>query len=249
MCSSDLEEPENAGGSAVLARDAQSECGTSVKVYQYNDNVSSEPQEAGQIVTEMEANRNTTVIMLTDPVMVQYMTASAASANYFPEWLYTVLPNSLAREANSTEMKSAMELNPWEPLVGSPQSRLCYRIYKRADPRGVPESSASGLDTVCSTLLAIFGGLQAAGPDLTATNFERGWFSLPPSTGTSDFGRWSFGADQFSPVSTFSVTWWDGSVTSKYDGGKGEFAPCTGLIDKPYLRPSLGSGQPTCFGH
>ena len=244
-------EPEQttfAGGAAVLASRVKSQCGETVKTYKYSTDLTSMPAQAGQIVAQMQADQNTTVIMLTDPIMVQFMTASATNAQYHPEWLYTVLPATLARQADATQMKHAMQLNPWHPTVEAPSGRLCYRIYQLADPNGTPASSAGGLDVVCSTLLAIFGGLQSAGPQLTATNFNRGWFNQPPATSASDFGRWDYNGSYYSPAASFSVSWWNPGVTSAYDRGKGQFQSCAGLLDKPYLNPSLGSGQPGCFG-
>ena len=97
--------------------------------------------------------------------------------------------------------------------------------------------------------MALFSALQQSGPNLTPANFARGWFSVPNSTGTSDFGRWSNAANYWSPLASFSVQQWSPSGTSPYDGGTGGWVSCGGAVDYPYQGANLGSGQLNCFGH
>jgi hypothetical protein len=97
--------------------------------------------------------------------------------------------------------------------------------------------------------MALYAALQQAGPGLTPQSFSRGWFSVPDSNGSSDFGRWSNGPNHWSPDASFSVLQWTSSGTSQYDGGTGGWAPCGGPADYPYEGANLGSGQLQCFGH
>jgi hypothetical protein len=187
--------------------------------------------------------------MLTDPFMSEFMTESAAQAQYQPEWVFTVFSQLMARKADAGEMAHAIDLSPWHATTAAPNQRMCAQIYRRASGGATAQSGASGLDAECSLLMALFAGLQTAGPNLTPENFSRGWFNLPPSTGTSDFGRWSFGANQWSPDASFSVLQWSASVASSYDGGTGGWVPCGGAVDYPYQGARMGSGQLQCYGH
>ena len=243
------EQPQFAGGSDIVVSQMKSGCGQDVKAYRYSADVSSEAQQGTQITAQMKADGITTILMLTDPIMVQFMTAAASKQQYNPEWAFTVLPANLARQADAAQMAHAIAVQPWPEQVQAQKDRLCYRIYKLADPNGAPQAGPTGLDLACSMMLAVFGALQEAGPTLTPQNFSKGWFSMPDSNGASDFGRWSFGQNQYSPLATFSVTWWNPNAADKYDGGTGQFQACSNLANEPYKNPKLGSGQPSCFGH
>jgi hypothetical protein len=243
----EAEQPDFAGGAAVLIQEAK-QCGTSVKLIQYSADTSTEAQQAAQITTELKANRITTVILLSDPFMNEFMTDSAAAQFYQPEWVFTIFPQALARQANASEIAHSIDISPWHATSGAPTQRLCYRIYKQADPTGTPQSGAQSLDYLCALLMSFFAAVQQAGPTLTPLTFERGWFSLPNSAGSSDFGRWSFARGYWSPDATFSVLQWNASVHSPYDNGTGEWAQCGGPLDYPDVNPKLGSGQVQCYG-
>ena len=186
--------------------------------------------------------------MLTDPLMSQFMTSAASPQQYRPEWVFTVWAQAMARQGDQSQLAHAIVVAPWHATIEAPAGRLCSRIYKLAEPGGTPQGGPSGLDLNCPLLMAIYAGLQQAGPNLTPQTFENGWFQLPDSDGTSDFGRWSFAPNQFSPLASFSLLWWNGSAKSQYDGGTGEFEPCRGPVDFPYQNPQMGSGPLTCFG-
>jgi hypothetical protein len=236
-----------AGGSTALVAEMKAKCGITPKLYQYSSDVTTEAQQSVQIVSQLKAEGDTTVLMLTDPVMVRFLTQQATQQRYQPEWVFTILGNVLARQADATQMTHAMEVNPWHATVEAPSNRLCNRIYKLADPKGTPASDAGSLDTICSMMLAFFSGLQQAGPNLTAPEYYKQWFMQPASKGASDFGIWEYGAQNWSPDSTFTVTWWNARATSKYDGGTGQFQTCGTLVDARYVGARLGSGQPPCF--
>jgi hypothetical protein len=241
------EQPEYTGGAAVAQQELKG-CGVSAKYFQYNADLNNEPQEAAQITAEMKADNITTVLMLTDPFMAEFMTDSASQANYQPEWVMTILQQAMARQANASEMAHAIDVSPWHATTGSPSQRLCARIYRLASHGAASASSPIGLDGECSLLMALFGGLQQAGPVLTPQSFERGWFSLPNSNGASDFGEWSFGTEYWSPDATMSLLQWNASAKSSYDGGTGEWQACGGPAQYPYQNANLGSGQLRCYG-
>jgi hypothetical protein len=240
-------QPEYAGGAAVLKQEMSS-CGATVVSYTYSADVSQEANEAAQITTEMKADNDTTVLMLTDPFMSEFMTDSAQQEQYNPEWVFTVFSQTMARNANASEMAHSIDISPWHATNGAPSQRLCAQIYARASSGGTAQSGPLGVDAECSVLMAIFAALQNAGPNLTAQNFGAGWFNLPDSVGSSDFGHWSFAANQWSPDASFSVLQWTASGTSPYDGGTGGWVPCAGPADYPYQGAGLGSGQLPCYG-
>ncbi|HXA42751.1 MAG TPA: hypothetical protein VNV65_07555 [Candidatus Solibacter sp.] len=242
------QQPEYTGGAAVLTQEMKN-CGVSVDYYPYNADINQEAQEAAQITAEMVQAHDTTALMLTDPFMSQFMTDAAGQAQYQPEWVFTIFSQTMARQASAGEMAHSIDITPWHATTGAPTQRLCAHIYSLAAPGTTAQSGPSGLDAECALLMALFAGLQEAGPGLTPQTLSRGWFSLPDSSASSDFGRWSFGPNQWSPLASFSVLQWNAGAASTYDGGTGEWEPCGGSIDYPYQNPSLGTGQLQCFGH
>ncbi len=241
------EQPEYAGGGAI-AVDQLRKCGASAELYRYNADVTLEAQQAATITARMAADGMTTVIMLTDPLMSQFMTHAATSGGYRPEWMFTVFPQALARQADPNQLAHSIDVSPWHATNGPPAQRLCHGIYQLADPGKNPQSGPQGVDSSCSLLLALFSALQQAGPELTAQSFNQGWFSLPDSKASSDFGRWSFASDQWSPVASMSVLQWNATDKSPYDGGTGQWVACGGPADYPYRKAKLGSGQLQCYG-
>jgi hypothetical protein len=243
----EAEQPAFSGGGAVVIRAAKS-CGVTIKSHKYSTNIDSEARQAVQITTRLKADKVTTVLMFTDPIMPQFMTASASNQQYKPEWVYPVFPQSLARQADKEQMLHSIDISPWHATTGAPNQRLCARIYKLADPHGTPQSGSQGIDFTCSLLMAFYAGLQQAGPVLSPQSMYRNWFTLPNSSASSDFGRWSFGAGQWSPAASFSVLQWNGTAHSNYDNGTGQWMPCGGPVDYPFINPKLGSGQLQCYG-
>ena len=242
------DQPEYTGGAAVASQEMQA-CGVTAKIYPYSAVLNNEAQQAAQFTAQMKADGDTTAIMLTDPFMNQFMTAAASQAQYNPEWVFTIFTQTMARQATASEMAHAIDINPWHATTGPPNERICAHVYSLASHGAAPKSSPAGLDAECSLLLALFAALQQAGPGLTPQNFSRGWFSVPDSNGSSDFGRWSNGPNHWSPDASFSVLQWTASGTSQYDGGTGGWVPCGGPVDYPYQGANLGSGQLQCFGH
>jgi len=242
------EQPAFAGGADIVVQQMRANCNVQVEKITYSADLTTIPQQSTEISARLKADNITTVLMLTDPITSQFMTNAASTQQYHPEWVFTVWAQAMARQADQSQLAHSIVVAPWHATTEAPAGRLCHRIYKLADPGGEPQSGASGLDLTCPLLMAIYAGLQQAGPNLSPQTFENGWFQLPDSNGSADFGRWSFAANQFSPLASFSLLWWNGSAKSQYDGGTGEWEPCRGPADFPYRNPQMGSGPVTCFG-
>lgn len=242
------QQPQFAGGAAVAMQAIQN-CGGTAKLYQYSADVNNEPAQATTIAQQMKADNVTTAIMLTDPFMSEFMTDAASQEQYHPEWLFTIFAQAMARNGAGDEMAHAIDINPWHATNGPPDQRLCAHVFRLASHGAAPQSNPAGLDAECALLMALYEALQQSGPNLTAANFARGWFNVPDSAGTSDFGRWSNGPNHWSPLASFSVQQWSTSGTSPYDGGAGGWVSCGGAVDYPYQGANLGSGQLNCYGH
>ena len=200
---------------------------------------------AANTVAQLKSAGVTTVVCSCDPVTPIYLTADANALDYHPEWLTISLGDAYNRLPNQQQWAHAMAGG--QVLLPLDQEES-YRVYRMARPTGpvIPTISQ-----VYEPLLLLFDALQAAGPDLTPVNFQRGVWSLPPSLPGGMFGPWRFGPGTVDPAAGFQVMWWDPTGVNPEDGLKGVFKPCNGGVTYGYDgRPSLPAHeQLQCFGN
>jgi hypothetical protein len=240
------------GGNNQIPALAKRQCGATVKTYVYSESTSAYNTDARRIATQMKSDGITTALLMGNLEFSPTMTSAAVQSAYKPEWFdFDVNRNATARQMNAKAVADMIYVYPWHPQSFASSSGECYRIYKRADPKGEPESdhTPGGIfDNSCADLLQMFGALQAAGPDLTPATFGAGWFRQPTSAGTGDFGGWSHSTEFFAPESTFTLQYWKPGVANPYDGGNGLYVRCREPEDIGYLSSRMGSGQLKCLG-
>jgi len=223
-------------------------CGVTIaKQVSYAINVTSYESEAASMVAQMKTAGVTTVICFCDPIVPIFLSNSASSENYFPEWFEPNYLDPQGRLENQNEWSHALSDGGQYP---SQANNEAYRAFKVADPSGSPAELY--YDEAYFTVLQLFIGLQAAGPDLTPLNFERGMDSLP-TTPTGMEGSWRFGPGIFNPQATVQIGWWSPSDTSQRDGKVGAWQSCDNgrwLPIDPSGRSQWGPAhtQLNCFG-
>jgi len=228
-------------------------CGVKpAKVIGYSINVSEYEQEAVSSMAEMKAAGVTTLLCACDPIYPILLTQAASQQNWNPEWFAISYGDPVSRDYQQSEWAHSVAGGVQFP---QPSTTQAYQAYQLANPghqpAETPPSSPPYYYVAYYELMEVFAGLQAAGPDLTAANFERGEFSLPASIpGDPVGGRWIYGQNVFDPVSSFSMVWWNPSAASKFDGSQGAYQWCNG--GQTYLDTdlsALGSHQQLhCFG-
>lgn len=198
-------------------------CGvTLAKRASYEINVTSYESEAASMVAQMKAAGVTTVICFCDPLVPIFLSDSAHSESYSPEWFEPNYLDPQGRLENQDEWAHALSDAGQYP---SQANNEAYKVFKLADPGGSPADPY--YDEAYFTLLQLFIGLQAAGPDLTPANFEKGMDSLP-ATPTGMEGSWQFGPGMFTPPATVQIGWWSTTDDSNRDGKAGSWQSCEG---------------------
>ena len=234
----------------------QQQCGQTVKQTSgYSINVAQFPNQAATIVAQMNAAHVTTVLCACDPIFPVFLTRAASGQSYHPEWVSTYFGDPSGRLYDQSE---------WQHDFGSgfqfpdPKTTEAYRAYVLGNPGHQPaEGTGNGgppyYYVPYYTLLQVFEGLQAAGPDLNAANFQQGMFGLPPSSGPDPIGgQWRFGANVYDPIVSFSIAWWNPNSKSAFDGTTGLYAACNGgqIYTVDHLEALGGPKQQlNCFGH
>ena len=248
--------PENPNYAAEVAQYKQilSSCGVSVaKTVAYAINVSEYTQEALSTVALMKAAGVTTILCACVPIFPILLAPAASGQAYDPEWFSADFGDPVTQDYTSSEW--GHDIAGGVPFPDATQTEA-YHVYELADPGHQPAenepTSPPYYYVPYYTLLQVFEGLQAAGPDLNASSFEAGTFALPPSTGSDPIGgRWVSGNDVFDPVVSFGLVWWNPNATSDFDGKAGTYEPCNGgqiytVSDLAALGPP--GVQLDCFG-
>jgi hypothetical protein len=129
--------------------------------------------------------------------------------------------------------------------VQRPQDEA-FKVYQMADPGKIPNPTYANL---YATMILLFDALQAAGPDLTPLNFERGLASLPTSVPGGMYGPWKFGPGTTDPASGFQIMWWSPKGIDPEDGLPGVYRACNdGNFYSYFGNPVLPFHQQlTCF--
>ena len=224
-------------------------CGVPIaKQVSYAIDVTSYESEAASIVAQMKTAGVTTVICFCDPIVPIFLSNSADSENYFPEWFE---PNYLDPQGRLEDQKEWSHAFSDGGQYPDQAHNEAYQAYKRASNGGTP--SELYYDEAYFTLLQFFIGLQAAGPDLTPANFQKGMDSLP-ATPTGMDGSWQFGPNIFNPQATVRLGWWSPTDVSARDGKAGSWQSCSGgqwFPIAPSQRSQWGAAhtQLNCFGH
>jgi len=236
--------------SGAIMQQGLTACGATVgRRVAYGLNIPTFQNQANNIVAQMRAAGVTTIICYCDPLMPAFLSQTADQQQYDPEWMAATLgpTDELFRYSSQTQWAHAISNQGASPTK---QASEAYRVYKLADPTGEPQEDF--YPTAYVLALELFNGLQAAGPDLTPTNFELGTFSLP-TTPTGQFGTWSYGTGAFTPGVDTQIGWWSPTLISNFDDQPGGWQSCSNGAFFPYAldeRSRWGAaGTPLdCFG-
>jgi hypothetical protein len=221
-------------------------CGANVaKRVSYTINVANMGQQAVGVIAQMRVSGVTTVMCACDPVFEIFISNSAHSQNYYPEWFVVPWLDPIGRQDDQTEWAHAISAEGTYPPKLQSEA---YKVYKLADPNGEPAEKYYAV--AYFQALYTFDVLQQAGPNLNPYTFEHGAFSLPKSE-PGDFGTWSGGQEAWSPATTAQVGYWDPNAISNMDGVKGAWISCeNGQWFNIFDPNTWGAAhtQPHCFG-
>lgn len=220
-------------------------CGVKVaKSIRYALNIATAQQQSTSIVAQMKAAGVTTVLCGCDPIVPVFLAQAANQQQYRPEWDTLWWGDVSSRSVDASQWSHSFSIGVSGQIP--PKANLeAYQVIKRAGA----EPAEINYPLAYYSLLQLFMGLHATGPNLTPQNFQRGLFSLP-RTASGDFGAWSFGDGAWTPPTEYVVAYWDPNAPSNFDGAKGAYVNCEGGKRFPFADgQALGPrGQLTCFG-
>ena len=206
----------------------------SSSVYRYVLDVSRFPDEAARGAIQLKRDGVTTVVMACDPISMIFLSQSATSQDWHPEWfligiILTDVDNA-ARLYDQSQVDGHMfgmsQLGATSKLLG-PLGEP-GKLHKRLTGQEIPPGTSGQFHT----LTHVYNLLQAAGPNLTPQSLGAGAFTLPPS-GAPDYaaGYWSFqdspngtpGGHDHTELDDSREVYWRGDVRSPNDGKAGTY--------------------------
>ena len=214
----------------------------SKRSYQYNYvlDVSRFADQANQAIVQFHSEGVTTVVIACDPISPIFLTQSAQSQNYHPEW-YIV--GTAANDFDTVpRLWTASEINGH--LFGMGQLSSAQKIFGPRSEPGITYKRITGKTIPPGTegwyfeLLELFNFLQATGPDLTPANMAAAVVHLPQGGISSDpavpklaVGRVCYctnpdgspGYDH-TGIDDTRIVYWEANWVSPYDGKKGTYA-------------------------
>jgi hypothetical protein len=197
--------------------------------------------QASSVMGEMKSDGVTTILCSTcDFFTPIFLTKSATSIGYHPEWIQTDFLTAL------TGLQTKQQLANMEGFgvqAEPKQTTEAYHAFKLGAPAG--ETIIPSYSYVYEPLLMFFDALQQAGPDLTPTTFEHAFRSLPASTPGGMYGTWSFGPTSFDPNGSYGVVRWSNTAKSAIDGLPGAWLNCNSGDEYKYdgTPPQLPEGK------
>ena len=206
--------------------------------------------ESATAVAQMKAAGATTIICVgCDPISPRYYFASATQDNYYPEWYFQSL-----YAANATASVDFIRLFPSDQrdqiiTTGVPPTSKANSEAVHAYNLGNTTPGAQIIPAyylVYGSILAFFDALQAAGPNLTAANFQQAMKAIPPSSAGGELGAWNGVDGPYDPASGFQIMHWSNSAISPADGQPGTYEVCNGGDVYPFdgVGAALPAGVP-----
>lgn len=219
----------------ITERVGKEQYGTaSTSRYNYTLDVSRFPDEAARGAVQFKADGATTVILACDPISAIFLTQSATSQAYYPEWLL------IGTAAQDTDLYAQLydQRQADGHLFGMSQLGATHKVVGPSSEAGrlyqaiTGEQMIDGASGGYSGLVLAYNLLQAAGPQLSAQAIAAGAPTIPPG-GAPDYplGYWSFadgpdgtpGAGDHTAVDDSREIYWTRSKVSPETGQAGTF--------------------------
>jgi hypothetical protein len=208
--------------------------------YTYVLDVSRFPDQAARAAIQLKRDGVTTVVMACDPISMIFLSQSATSQGWHPEWFLIGLAlsdtDNAARLYDQEQVDGHMfgvsYLGATSRLLG-PGSEA-GKMYQAITGKQIP----GGTDGQLYELTHDYNLLQAAGPRLTPQSLGAGAYTIPPASGAPDHaaGYWSFqdapdgapGGRDHTEVDDAREVYWRGDVRSPADGKAGAYVETYG---------------------
>ena len=177
-------------GADQRTREQFAKCGAQFELVQ-EYNLTDNQQRIAGVAAKMKAAGVTSIMVGVDYITPLVLTAEAQRLNYFPEWIGAAGydTNSTGRNLDDTQARHTIAISSKE-IARADEDKDWFRAYKEIDPDGEPSRD------YFRDLQQLSGGIQSAGPKLTAETF---WDGLRKQPCRTPDPVWSIGGCYRSP--------------------------------------------------
>jgi hypothetical protein len=201
--------------------------------------------QAASLLAKLKAEKITSVVLGTDPILAVYLVQQASQQDYQPEWMLLgtgftdldLVGQAIAKQSGD-EWNHAFGTSPSAAPVAWGTSDG-YKAFKSVRP---DEEPSTLVDLIYNQLYLVALGIQMAGPDLTPETFEAGMFAYPGGTG--QFGHWDFDDQNYTGITDVRELWWDSDALSPFNNRPGTYAD----NGERWERGQIPEGDPQVFG-
>jgi hypothetical protein len=225
-------------------------CGSpsdNVKAFPYQSDITTAEQQSTTQIAALKASGVTTVVFYGDPIAPVFLTNTAESQGYHPEWLVTgtglVDYDVLGQLYNGDQWQHAFGISDLTNSIPFAQSDAAKAAHDVGAPQPDPtENLAWSYYSLMAT------SFQDAGPMPTANAIQGGLFSAPGQGGDPYHALLQFGRpNDFTGLQDAREVYWCDHAISPINGHQGMYVPIDGGV-----RRSLGqwpNTEPAAFPH
>lgn len=186
-------------------------------VVTYALDISRFADQANRAIIQFKADGVTTIVTACDPFSLGMLTNAAAEQDYFPEWFIIgtagqdtdLFGRSYNQDVVGGRMFGISQLGSSELIFGPGSD--ASELYEEVVGGEIPGGATGAIYNLMHT----FSLLQAAGPELTAANIERGIATLPERggpeypVGKAWFGEGIDGTPDHTAIDDAREVYWD----------------------------------------
>jgi hypothetical protein len=223
--------------------------------YNYVLDISRLPDEAAKAVIQFKADGATTVVLACDPFSPIFLTQSAKSQGYNPEWMVIGVAltdvDNVGRLWDQSQVRGSLfgmsQLGATEKILG-PQGEA-PKTYKTITGTKIAEGTTGDYHG----LVLLFSALQAAGQTVTPETVAKAFVRLPPGGAPRfEVGYASYqdgpdgkaGATDHTAIDDAREIWWNADANG-FDGKQGTFEETMG--GKRFRNGEWPKGDPPVF--
>lgn len=223
--------------------------------YNYTLDISRLPDEAAKAVIQFKADGATSVVLACDPFSPIFLTQSAKSQNYNPEWIIIGVAltdvDNVGRLWDQSQVRGSAfgmsQLGATEKILG-PEGEA-PKTYKTITGTTIVPGTTGDYHG----LVLLFNVLQATGPTVTPETVAEAFVRLPPGGAPRfEVGFASYrdgpdgkaGAGDHTAIDDAREIWWNADENG-FDGKQGTFEETMG--GKRFRNGEWPSGDPPVF--
>jgi hypothetical protein len=206
--------------------------------YNYTLDISRFPDEAAKAIIQFKADGATTIVLACDPFSPIFLTQSAKSQSYNPEWIVIGVAltdvDNVARLWDQSQVRGSLfgmsQLGATDKILGP--GGEAPKTYKTITGTTI----APGTTGDYHGLVLLFSALQAAGPKVTPETVANAFYGLPPGGAPRfEVGYASYrdgpdgraGTHDHTAIDDAREIWWNPDGTG-FDGKKGRYEETMG---------------------